>query len=84
MKAEIIRRFGLKTFLDGAGLILDHAEAQVRRILATIPDGDYFFTDCADEDAPEGLPIRIALTPRIRGGRASWTIPARTRIWARR
>ncbi|WP_104492918.1 hydantoinase B/oxoprolinase family protein [Paracoccus denitrificans] len=65
--AEIIRRFGFDTFLDGVEQILDHAEAQVRRILTTIPDGDYFFADYADEDAPQGLPARIALTLRIRG-----------------
>ncbi|MFT4014768.1 MAG: hydantoinase B/oxoprolinase family protein [Paracoccus sp. (in: a-proteobacteria)] len=65
--AGIIRRFGFETFLDGVGQILDHAEAQARRILTTIPDGDYFFADYADEDAPNGLPARIALTLRIRG-----------------
>ncbi len=64
---EIIRRFGFDTFLDGVEQILSHSEAQVRRILREIPDGDYFFADYADEDAPAGLPARIALTLRIRG-----------------
>lgn len=64
---EIIRRFGFQTFLDGVEQILSHSEAQVRRILREIPDGDYFFADYADEDSPAGLPARIALTLRIRG-----------------
>ncbi len=64
---DIIRRFGFETFLDGVQQILDHAEAQVRRILRDVPDGDYFFADYADEDAPSGLPARVALTLRIRG-----------------
>ncbi len=64
---EIIRRFGLPAFLQGTRQILDHAEAQVRRIVKTIPDGDYSFADYADEDSPGGLPARIKLTLRIRG-----------------
>lgn len=63
----IIRRFGLPTFLAGVEAILDHAEAQTRRILSTIPDGRYAFADYADEDSPAGLPARIALTLDIKG-----------------
>lgn len=65
---EIIRRFGFETFLAGAEQILDYAEEQTRAILKTVPDGDYFFADYADEDSPGGRPCRIALTLRIRGG----------------
>ncbi len=64
---EIIRRFGLTAFLEGAEAILDHAETRARDVLRTVPDGDYFFADFADEDSPEGLPARIALTLRIKG-----------------
>lgn len=64
---DIVRRFGLADFLDGAQATLDHAEAQARRILSRVPDGDYFFADYADEDSDQGLPARIALTLRIRG-----------------
>lgn len=63
----IIRRFGLPAFLEGVEAILDHAEAQTRRILSTIPDGRYAFADYADEDSPAGLPARIALTLQITG-----------------
>lgn len=64
---EIIRRFGLPAFRAGVDAMLDHAEAQVRQVLARVPDGDYFFADYADEDSPGGLPARIALTLRVRG-----------------
>lgn len=67
---EIIRRFGLSTFLQGVEAILDRAEAQARAVLSRIPDGEYFFADYADEDSPAGLPARIALTLRIKGDRA--------------
>ena len=45
MKAEIIRRFGPRPSWTGSGRSWTRREAQVRRILATIPDGDYFFAD---------------------------------------
>ena len=64
---EIIHRFGFDAFIDGVAQILDYAEEQTRTILRTIPDGDYFFTDYADEDSVGGRPCRVALTLRIRG-----------------
>jgi N-methylhydantoinase B len=63
---EIITRFGLDDFIDGVGQILDYAEEQTRAILRRVPDGDYFFTDYADEDSVGGKPCRVALTLRIR------------------
>jgi N-methylhydantoinase B len=64
---EMIRRFGLETFRAGIAQLLDLAELQARRVLATIPDGDYDFVDYLDEDSPGGLPCRIKLTLGIRG-----------------
>ncbi|MCM2402582.1 hydantoinase B/oxoprolinase family protein [Rhizobium sp. S153] len=64
---EIIDRFGFDTFIEGVEQILDYAEAQVRRILTRVPDGDYFFADYADEDSVGGKPCRVALTLKVRG-----------------
>jgi N-methylhydantoinase B len=64
---DIIRRFGFDTFIEGVEQILNYAEAQTRQIIATVPDGDYFFADYADEDSVSGKPCRIALTLRVRG-----------------
>lgn len=64
---EIVARFGFGDFIEGTARILDHAEAQARRIIAGVPDGDYFFADYADEDSAGGRPCRIALTLKIRG-----------------
>ncbi|MGO4566451.1 hydantoinase B/oxoprolinase family protein [Rhizobium sp. 2YAF20] len=64
---EIVRRFGLEVFLEGVSQILDYAEAQTRQILTSVPDGDYFFSDYADEDSVGGKPCRVALTVKIRG-----------------
>lgn len=67
---EMIRRFGIETFRQGIRDLLDLGERQARRVLATIPDGDYPFTDYLDEDAPDGLPCRLHLNLKIRGEEA--------------
>ncbi|MCR9073209.1 MAG: hydantoinase B/oxoprolinase family protein [Alphaproteobacteria bacterium] len=64
---EMIAKFGVETFKAGIAGLLDYAESQARAIMATLPDGDYFFSDYLDEDAAGGFPCRIALTLRIRG-----------------
>ncbi|MBP2167318.1 N-methylhydantoinase B [Erwinia toletana] len=64
---EIIARFGVDDFISGIEGILDYAEQQARNIIATIPDGDYFYADYADEDGEGGYPCRIAVTLRVTG-----------------
>lgn len=64
---EIISRFGVGDFLSGIEGILDYAEKQARAIIATLPDGDYFYADYADEDSEGGYPCRIAVTLRVKG-----------------
>lgn len=64
---EMIAKFGVETFKAGIAGLLDYAESQARSIMATLPDGDYFFDDYLDEDAAGGFPCRIALTLKIRG-----------------
>ena len=63
-------RFGQRTFKDGLADLMDYAEAQARAVLASIPDGDYDFTDYCDEDLPGGQPVRLALRLSIRGDSA--------------
>ncbi|MBK1658405.1 hydantoinase B/oxoprolinase family protein [Paracraurococcus ruber] len=67
---EMIARFGLPALQAAMPALLDYAEAQARRVIAGIPDGDYAYADYADEDSPGGRPCRIALTVRVRGGEA--------------
>lgn len=67
---EMVERFGVEAFRAGIQQLLDYAEAQARAILRTIPDGEYFFADYADEDSDgDGRPCRIAVTLRIKGDR---------------
>lgn len=64
---EIVDRFGVEAFLDGTRRLLDYAEDQTRSLIRSMPDGEYFFSEYADEDSPNGHPCRIAITLRIRG-----------------
>ena len=64
---EIIDRIGRETFSEGLDGLLDYAEKQARAVIGTIPDGEYFFADYADEDQAGGYPVRIAVTLRIHG-----------------
>ncbi|NIF21809.1 hydantoinase B/oxoprolinase family protein [Candidatus Pantoea multigeneris] len=64
---DIIKRFGLRDFVAGIEGILDYAERQARSIIATIPDGEYFYADYADEDGEGGYPCRVAITLRVQG-----------------
>lgn len=64
---EIIERFGLEVFKQAMSEILDYAELQARKIVAEIPDGEYFYADYADEDSVDGYPCRVALNLIIHG-----------------
>jgi len=67
---ELVRRFGVRTVVDGLADLLDYAEAQARRVLASVPDGQYEFTEYCDEDAADGNPLRLCLKLTIRGDAA--------------
>lgn len=58
---EIVERFGADAFKSGIDELLDYSEIQARSIARSIPDGEYFFSEYADEDAVGGKPMRIAL-----------------------
>ncbi|WP_017346393.1 hydantoinase B/oxoprolinase family protein [Pantoea sp. A4] len=64
---DIIKRFGLRDFVAGIEGILDYAERQACSIIASIPDGEYFYADYADEDGEGGYPCRVAITLRVQG-----------------
>ena len=67
---EMVAKFGTAPVQAGMARLLDYAEHQAREVLHSIPDGEYFFSDYADEDSVGGNPCRLALTLRITGGSA--------------
>jgi N-methylhydantoinase B len=64
---EIIDRFGVQDFMEGAEAILDYSEQQTRALIREIPDGEYEFSEYADEDSVGGYPCRIHITLRVKG-----------------
>jgi N-methylhydantoinase B len=64
---EIIDRFGRESFKGGLVSLLDYAEQQARTLIRSLPDGEWFFADYADEDQAGGYPVRVAVTLRIHG-----------------
>ena len=64
---DIVKRFGVDTFRQGAEDLLDLAEQHARNIIRKIPDGEYFFDDYMDEDGADGYPARIALNLTVDG-----------------
>lgn len=69
--SQIIEKFGAHRFTAGLASLLDYAEHQARDVLKSIPDGEYFFSDYADEDGTNGNPCRLALTLKIIGDSAT-------------
>lgn len=66
---EIIQRFGIAAFKAGMVELLDYSEQQARSVVRSIPEGEYFFAEFADEDSVDGQPLRIALNLGVRDGR---------------
>lgn len=64
---EMIERFGIEDFKSGIKSLMNYAEAQARSIIRSLPDGEYAFTDYADEDSQDGYPVRIALKMTVAG-----------------
>jgi len=64
---EMIRKFGVEVVKNGIEDLLDVGEARARAVIADLPDGDFRFVDYLDEDGPDGVPVRLDLTLRIRG-----------------
>lgn len=61
---EMVRRYGLPTVAGYMEALLDYTERLVRRLLASLPDGEYRFTDYLDDDGigEEPVPICVAVT----------------------
>lgn len=66
----MVKKFGARGFMDGLDGLMDYAEHQAREILRSMPDGEYVFSDYADEDAVDGNPCRLKLTLTIKADEA--------------
>jgi N-methylhydantoinase B len=64
---ELVEEHGLETYEACVEIILDQAEARVRRRIAEIPDGVYAFEDFMDDCGPDTQPIRVAVAVTVDG-----------------
>jgi N-methylhydantoinase B len=64
---ELISTMGPGTYRRALAELNDYAERLARSALATIPDGDYHFADCMDDDGLGQRDIVVAATVRVRG-----------------
>lgn len=64
---DMIRKFGVDVVKNGIEDLLDVAESRARAVISNLSDGDFRFVDYLDEDGPNGVPVRLELTLKIRG-----------------
>ena len=64
---KAIERFGIAGFLDAMAQIRSTGEAQVRDLIDAIPDGDYHYRDCLDNDGNGLDPVWIDVVMTVEG-----------------
>ena len=67
--AEIAEKFSPQGVVGAISDMLDWSEAQARAVVASIPDGEYRFSDYLDSDL-DGVPIRLSIKLGIDGSDA--------------
>ncbi len=60
---ELIQEFGIESFQDIVTQLLDRAEALTRHEIEKLPDGEYVFDDCIDND---GIDLERRLDIRVK------------------
>src|SRR5262249_14914495 len=64
---EMVRKFGLATFVEGIDAVLDYAEARARAAIRKIPGGTYRFTDYMEDDLRSEVPVRLQVALTVDG-----------------
>src|SRR3546814_11697794 len=65
---ELVERYGVSQLECCFDALLDYSEREARRIIASIPDGSYTYTDHIDDDGIDpAQPVKIAVTLHVRG-----------------
>ena len=74
---ESIDRNGRKVWKEavqqGMDDLLEQAAMRAGRVISRIPEGSYSFSDYLDDDMISDVPIRLAVTANVSGGRSHWT-----------
>jgi N-methylhydantoinase B len=66
---ELAGELGIASYLAGLEEINDYGERMARSAIERLPDGDWRFEDCMDDDGQGNRDIRLRVCVRIRGQR---------------
>ena len=66
--AQVIKRYGVTAFSESITNSLDYAEQQSRRLISTVPDGTYTYSDYLEGDAVGLGLLRIKLSLKVNAG----------------
>ena len=67
---EIAARYGLPRVKRSTGELMNYTERVARSMITTLPDGEYRFEDCLDNDGVTDDPVWIRVAIRIKGDEA--------------
>ena len=67
---ELLEKYSLETIKRASRGLLDYGEELMKNAIEKMPDGDYEFADCLEDDGAgtEDIPIRVKIS--VRGSRA--------------
>ncbi len=64
---EFCKRYGVHAVKQCFAALKDYSERRMRAEIAAMPDGEYEFTDFADDDGINPEPIKVKVTVKISG-----------------
>ena len=67
---DLVTRNGLEQTVGIEEQLLSYAERMTRRLIESLPDGNYRFSDYLDDDGVSNQPVLIAVTITIKGDAA--------------
>jgi N-methylhydantoinase B len=67
---EMVNRYGLNEVMESKDQLLAYSERMTRRLIQSLPDGIYRFTDQLDNDGVNDQPVLITVAITIRGNSA--------------
>jgi N-methylhydantoinase B len=62
---EIVTRYGIDQVVDAEEQLLAYTERMTRRLITSLPDGKYCYSDCLDDDGVTNQPIPITVAISI-------------------
>ncbi|KAF0107953.1 MAG: N-methylhydantoinase B [Anaerolineaceae bacterium] len=68
---ELVTRYGLDEVDEAMDQLMAYTERMTRRLLASLPDGDYAFSDALDNDGITPDPVPVTVKVSIRGEQAT-------------